>query len=201
MSEAQQTSRNMEPSLMLGIDGALDNSQSRRASVTHSVDAAGGDDISKYERLLLPSIDRNAIVNCRLCRDFALCPMPGFSCSIIHVSRNIRVEDSDSAGLNRFDLTSPLAIIQNAFLWVVVERFAQACDAVSDHVTVGGGTQERLGLYIKRNLDYLPAIHCIGAAIAFLSGDQVKIPEWVDNCTWVGWSAASGRQDGTFPGI
>lgn len=47
-------------------------------------------------------------------------------------------------------------------------------------VTVGGGTQEPLGLYIKRNLDYLPAIHCIGAAIAFLSGDQVRIPAWAD---------------------
>lgn len=47
-------------------------------------------------------------------------------------------------------------------------------------VTVGGGVQERLGLYLKRQLDYLPAIHCIGAAIAFLSGDQVKIPVWAD---------------------
>jgi exopolysaccharide biosynthesis WecB/TagA/CpsF family protein len=47
-------------------------------------------------------------------------------------------------------------------------------------VTVGGGTQERLGLYLKRNLSYPPAIHCIGAAIAFLSGDQVRIPVWVD---------------------
>ena len=53
-------------------------------------------------------------------------------------------------------------------------------------VTVGGGTQERLGLYLKRNLDYFPAIHCIGAAIAFLSGDQVKIPKWADEL-FVGW--------------
>lgn len=53
-------------------------------------------------------------------------------------------------------------------------------------VTVGGGTQERLGLYLKRNLDYLPAIHCIGAAIAFLSGDQVKIPNWADRL-YLGW--------------
>lgn len=53
-------------------------------------------------------------------------------------------------------------------------------------VTIGGGTQERLGLYIKRNLDYLPAIHCIGAAIAFLSGDQVKIPGWADRF-YLGW--------------
>ena len=53
-------------------------------------------------------------------------------------------------------------------------------------VTLGGGTQERLGLYLKRNLDYLPAIHCIGAAIAFLSGDQVRIPKWADRL-YLGW--------------
>jgi len=47
-------------------------------------------------------------------------------------------------------------------------------------ITIGGGTQERLGLYLKQHLSYLPAIHCIGAAIAFLSGDQVNIPVWVD---------------------
>jgi UDP-N-acetyl-D-mannosaminuronic acid transferase (WecB/TagA/CpsF family) len=53
-------------------------------------------------------------------------------------------------------------------------------------ITLGGGTQERLGLYLKRYLDYLPAIHCIGAAIAFLSGDQVRIPNWADQF-YLGW--------------
>jgi exopolysaccharide biosynthesis WecB/TagA/CpsF family protein len=53
-------------------------------------------------------------------------------------------------------------------------------------VTLGGGVQERLGLYLKRTLDYLPAIHCIGAAIAFLSGDQVRIPMWADKL-YLGW--------------
>jgi UDP-N-acetyl-D-mannosaminuronic acid transferase (WecB/TagA/CpsF family) len=53
-------------------------------------------------------------------------------------------------------------------------------------VTIGGGTQERLGLYLKRNLNYRPAIHCIGAAIAFLSGDQVFIPVWADKF-YLGW--------------
>jgi UDP-N-acetyl-D-mannosaminuronic acid transferase (WecB/TagA/CpsF family) len=53
-------------------------------------------------------------------------------------------------------------------------------------VTIGGGTQERLGLYLKRNLTYRPAIHCIGAAIAFLSGDQVHIPVWADKF-YLGW--------------
>ena len=51
---------------------------------------------------------------------------------------------------------------------------------------LGGGTQERLGLYLKRTLSYQPAIHCIGAAIAFLSGDQVRIPVWVDEMG-LGW--------------
>ena len=53
-------------------------------------------------------------------------------------------------------------------------------------VTIGGGTQERLGLYLKRKLNYRPAIHCIGAAIAFLSGDQVHIPVWADRF-YLGW--------------
>jgi len=57
-----------------------------------------------------------------------------------------------------------------------------------DHiiVTLGGMTQERLGLYLKRRLDYVAGIHCIGAAIAFLSGDQVRIPTWADRM-YMGW--------------
>jgi UDP-N-acetyl-D-mannosaminuronic acid transferase (WecB/TagA/CpsF family) len=51
---------------------------------------------------------------------------------------------------------------------------------------IGGGTQERLGLYLKQNLSYRPAIHCVGAAIAFLSGDQVRIPVWIDH-VGLGW--------------
>lgn len=53
-------------------------------------------------------------------------------------------------------------------------------------LSLGGGTQERLGLYIKQNLSYSPAIHCTGAAIAFLSGDQVRIPVWADSMG-LGW--------------
>jgi UDP-N-acetyl-D-mannosaminuronic acid transferase (WecB/TagA/CpsF family) len=51
---------------------------------------------------------------------------------------------------------------------------------------VGGGTQERLGNYLQQNLTYNPGIHCIGAAIGFLTGDQVHIPLWAD--AWrIGW--------------
>jgi UDP-N-acetyl-D-mannosaminuronic acid transferase (WecB/TagA/CpsF family) len=60
-------------------------------------------------------------------------------------------------------------------------------------VTIGGGNQERLGLYLKQNLGYKPAIHCIGAAIAFLSGDQVHIPNWADR--WgLGWLLRSASR-------
>jgi exopolysaccharide biosynthesis WecB/TagA/CpsF family protein len=63
-------------------------------------------------------------------------------------------------------------------------------------VGLGGGTQERLGLYLRRNLSYKPAIHCIGAAIAFLSGDQVRIPVWVDQAGlgWLWRSASNPRR-------
>ncbi|MGC2496618.1 MAG: WecB/TagA/CpsF family glycosyltransferase [Acidobacteriaceae bacterium] len=64
-------------------------------------------------------------------------------------------------------------------------------------LTLGGGTQERVGLYLKRNLSYLPAIHCIGAAIAFLSGDQVRIPMWADR-TYLGWLYRSISEPGRY---
>lgn len=53
-------------------------------------------------------------------------------------------------------------------------------------VCVGSGAQEPLGWYLKQNLSYLPAIHCIGAAIGFLTGDQVRIPVWTDHLG-LGW--------------
>ena len=53
-------------------------------------------------------------------------------------------------------------------------------------VGLGGGVQEKLGLYLKCHCTVQPAIHCIGAAIGFLSGDQVRIPDWADQ--WIlGW--------------
>ncbi len=64
-----------------------------------------------------------------------------------------------------------------------------------EHVvlTLGGGTQERLGLYLKRHLSFAPGIHCIGAAIAFLSGDQVYIPVWADKA-YLGWLFRSASE-------
>jgi UDP-N-acetyl-D-mannosaminuronic acid transferase (WecB/TagA/CpsF family) len=53
-------------------------------------------------------------------------------------------------------------------------------------VGIGGGTQEKLGLYLREHLSYRPAIHCIGAALAFVTGDQKPIPIWADRM-YLGW--------------
>jgi UDP-N-acetyl-D-mannosaminuronic acid transferase (WecB/TagA/CpsF family) len=53
-------------------------------------------------------------------------------------------------------------------------------------VCIGGGVQEKLGAYLKTTLSYRPGIHCVGAAIGFLSGDQVRIPSWADRAG-LGW--------------
>lgn len=78
-------------------------------------------------------------------------------------------------------------------------------------LALGGGVQERLGWFLKQEFEkefspttaLLPAgtpgyvaepasssavlgIHCIGAAIGFLSGEQVRIPMWVDYL-YLGW--------------
>ena len=59
-------------------------------------------------------------------------------------------------------------------------------------VAIGGGRQEKLGLYLRDNLDYRPAIHCIGAALGFLTGDQKPIPDWADHL-YLGWLLRLGR--------
>lgn len=53
-------------------------------------------------------------------------------------------------------------------------------------ICLGGGIQEKLGLYLKNNLKKRPSIFCTGAAIAFLSGLQAYIPLWADKL-YLGW--------------
>ena len=53
-------------------------------------------------------------------------------------------------------------------------------------INLGGGVQELLGSYLKYNLDYKPSIVCSGAAIAFLTGQQAKIPSIFDKL-YLGW--------------
>ncbi|HTA31579.1 MAG TPA: WecB/TagA/CpsF family glycosyltransferase [Candidatus Cybelea sp.] len=64
-------------------------------------------------------------------------------------------------------------------------------------IGLGGGVQEKLGLYLKQQSAARPAIHCIGAAIGFLSGDQARIPDWADQ--WIlGWLFRCAADPGRF---
>jgi len=53
-------------------------------------------------------------------------------------------------------------------------------------IAIGSGAQEKLGFYLRENLSYRPAIHCTGAALGFITGDQRAIPDWVDRL-YLGW--------------
>ena len=55
-------------------------------------------------------------------------------------------------------------------------------------LNLGGGIQERLAFFIRNNLSYKVGIICTGAAIAFETGSQAKIPVWVDEW-YLGWLA------------
>ncbi len=60
-------------------------------------------------------------------------------------------------------------------------------------INLGGGIQERLGAWLQQQWQQdsadpkLPAIFCTGAAIAFLTGEQSRIPAWADRL-YLGWA-------------
>src|SRR3984893_5709222 len=53
-------------------------------------------------------------------------------------------------------------------------------------IAIGTGPQEKLGYFLRVHLNYRPAINCIGAALGFLTGDQIAIPDWADRF-YLGW--------------
>ena len=55
-------------------------------------------------------------------------------------------------------------------------------------INLGGGTQEKLGSWIKNNITYDAVIICTGAAISFFTEDQAKIGKLVDKL-YLGWLA------------
>ena len=84
------------------------------------------------------------------------------------------------------------AVADDALVKIVNERQPR-------HVIIGlgGGVQEILGHDLKNRSTHRPAIHCIGAAIGFLSGDQVRIPDWADR--WIlGWVFRCATNPGRF---
>ncbi len=53
-------------------------------------------------------------------------------------------------------------------------------------INLGGGIQEILGLYLKKNLKQKTTILCTGAAISFFTKDQAPINELIDKY-YLGW--------------
>ena len=51
---------------------------------------------------------------------------------------------------------------------------------------IGGGVQEVLGLYLKKNLKFKTTILCTGGAISFFTGDQAPINNFIDKL-YLGW--------------
>jgi UDP-N-acetyl-D-mannosaminuronic acid transferase (WecB/TagA/CpsF family) len=54
-------------------------------------------------------------------------------------------------------------------------------------IALSGGVQEKLGFYLRENTGYRLGLHCIGAALGFITGYQVAIPAWADRL-FLGWS-------------
>ena len=53
-------------------------------------------------------------------------------------------------------------------------------------INIGGGIQEVLGLYLKKNLKFKVTIICTGGAISFFTGDQAPINNFIDKY-FLGW--------------
>ena len=51
---------------------------------------------------------------------------------------------------------------------------------------IGGGTQEVLGLYLKKKIKFKTTILCTGGAISFFTGDQAPINNFFDKF-YLGW--------------
>lgn len=64
-------------------------------------------------------------------------------------------------------------------------------------IGLGAGAQEKLGWYLRENAGYRPAIHCIGGALGFITGDQIHIPFWADRL-YLGWFLRLLSQPRTF---
>lgn len=64
-------------------------------------------------------------------------------------------------------------------------------------VAIGSGAQEKLGYYLRESLSYRPAIHCTGAALGFITGDQGGIPDLADRF-YLGWFLRLVAQPGRF---
>ena len=88
-------------------------------------------------------------------------------------------QDDDFYVAPRYSRVGPLE--DSELLAKIIERKPRTI-----FIQLGGGVQERLGFFLRNQVSFPVTILCTGAALAFLSGEQVKIPNWVDRI-YMGW--------------
>lgn len=94
----------------------------------------------------------------------------------------LRQQEYDLASSNCFIAAGPASSAQDYEILTRIE------EEKPKHVViaVSGGNQEKLGRYLRDYLLFRPSIHCIGAALALLSGEQKTIPDWAER-NHLGW--------------
>jgi exopolysaccharide biosynthesis WecB/TagA/CpsF family protein len=101
-----------------------------------------------------------------------------------------RAKTAEWLSANRFPFTDENLYIAPRYGSIVEDRqlVVEMEKTKPEHVVIGigSGPQEKLGLFLRDHLSYRPSIHCIGAALGFLTGDQVAIPDWADRL-YLGW--------------
>lgn len=96
----------------------------------------------------------------------------------------------DWATRNQFPITADACYVAPQYSLAVEDRellaLVEQRQPRNVIIAIGNGPQEKLGVYLRDHVSYRPAIHCIGAALGFLTGDQVAIPNWADRL-YLGW--------------
>ncbi|MGI8435324.1 MAG: WecB/TagA/CpsF family glycosyltransferase [Chthoniobacterales bacterium] len=104
---------------------------------------------------------------------------------VVGASENKRVSDflhTYSTGPINHRVLSSRASSENHELLLKLEELRPG------HVVIAtpGGGQEELGLYLRQYLLYRPSLHCVGSALAFLTGAERPVPSWAENSR-LGW--------------
>lgn len=112
--------------------------------------------------------------------------------SIICIDPNLRYSKKNKAYLNMLGLKNIynyLAPIYKTDKELNDKKLLKKITKIKPNfimINLGGGTQEVLGLYLKKNLKFKSSIICTGGAISFFTGDQAPINNFID-AFYLGW--------------
>tara|TARA_B110000211_G_scaffold64327_1_gene73849 strand:+ start:4163 stop:4897 length:735 start_codon:yes stop_codon:yes gene_type:complete len=107
-------------------------------------------------------------------------PNKDLSNSNIKLFKKIRLNKS-----NLFNYISPLYNSKSIFDKKLIDKINKIKPKYI-LINIGGGTQEILGLYIKKKCKHKCTILCTGAAIAYFTGDQAPMNSFFDSF-YLGW--------------